>query len=119
MTVADDSDWSAASFRVDVSEMLTKSDVEGVLGPSHREVDRNWFRSFGGTDDSLERRLEAVTEFLAAHQQELEELATRTRFMLALAFTPREPQDHVYLSADLIEALARIGADVNIDTYIG
>jgi glycine cleavage system regulatory protein len=117
--VADASDWSAASFRVDVNELLTRSDVEDVLGPSRRQTDQNWFRSFGEADDSLEHRLEAVTDFLVAHRHELEELASRTRLMLHISFTPREPQDNLYLSAALIEALARVSADLNIDTYIG
>lgn len=119
MTAASESDWSAVSLRADANERLSKSDIEGVLGPSNREIDRNWLRSFGDADDSLERRLGAVTDFLVAHRRELEELATRTRLMLGLSFTPREPQDNVYFSSALIEALGRVGADVNIDTYVG
>lgn len=117
--MADDSDWSAASLRVGVNELLTKADVEAILGASRRQIDQNWFRSFGETDDSLERRLEAAVDFFATRREELEVLATRTRLALHISFTPREPQDNVYLPVALIEALARFGADVNIDTYIG
>ena len=113
-----DVSWSAVTLRVEATDETPLEVIVAALGPARRGG-RHWLRFFEGAGDTLEHRLARAADFMVANEMELSDLSKRTAVTLAVAFTPKEPQDGFCFPAGMIRRLADLNADVRVDTYIG
>lgn len=113
----DEEPWSRATLRVwpsgrTVAEIHSALRIDGA-----QQSDRFWFVEPGPGDMHLDDRLKLVEAILAEKREAFVELAATCETDLLVSWTPKEGQDGVLISANLIKLLGEIGAHIAMDTY--
>lgn len=107
---------SSASLSV---EEIGRTMGQPTAGKKAKNVAESVWAADLESDDSLpltDQLIEAE-RFIADKIEALEELASSCEIYLFSSWTPKPGQDHALFSPTLVKLLARVGADIVIDTW--
>ncbi|NGY63639.1 DUF4279 domain-containing protein [Lentzea sp. NEAU-D13] len=113
----DSESWSKATLRV-WADGRTAAEIHSALGIGERSS-RLWMLDVGPPDVPLDDRLQLVEAVLAEKREVFVELAATCEMDLFVSWTPKDGQDHLLISANLMKLLGEMGAHVKLDTWTG